>query len=81
MRHQEALNLRRYRTLTGQARKVALREHFAAHGVPVGVDYHTISNEARAMLADVAKAVCWRKPISCPLNLAQAFYNYMTRGA
>jgi hypothetical protein len=81
MNHQQALNLRRYRTLTGQARKVALREHFAAHGVPVGQSYHTFSQESRAMLATVAKAVCWRKPIGCPLNLAQAFYNYMTRGA
>jgi hypothetical protein len=82
MNHQQALNVRRYRTLTGMARKVALREHFAqSHGVDFAKAHHAMPHEARAALAEMAKAVCWRKPIGCPLNLGAAFYNWLQRGA
>lgn len=76
----EALNLRRFRTLTGPARKVAVREHLAALGVEFGKDVNTIPGPLKSAVADMAKVCGYRKPITCPLSLGAAFYVYLSRG-
>lgn len=81
MTKSEALNLRKFRTLTGPARKVAVREHlFETSGVKFGQDVHTLSGAAKSAVADMAKVCGFQKPIGCPLSLGAAFYNYLSRG-
>jgi hypothetical protein len=81
MTKNQALNLRAFRTLTGPARKVALRDHLKADGLQFGLDPHTISNAHRLALADLAKVCGYRKPVSSGLSLATCFYVYLSRGA
>lgn len=83
MTKHEHLALRKFRTLTGPARKVAVREHlFDSHGVQFSekTSPHTLSGAARSALADMAKVCGFRKPINCAYTLGIAFYLYLSRG-
>lgn len=81
MTKHEHLALRKFRTLTGPARKGAVREHlFDSHGVKFDQDAHTLSSAARSALADMAKVCGFRKPINCAYTLGIAFYLYLSRG-
>lgn len=81
MTQQEALNLRTFRTLAGPARKAAIRKHFEARGLSFDLDPHAVPFSMRGELADMAKAVGYRKSISSCLSLGSAFYVYLSRGA
>ncbi len=82
MTKDKALTLRKFRTLTGPARKTAVREYlFEEYGVKFGGDVHTLSSAARNAVADMAKVCGYRKPINCAMSLGSAFYNYLSRGA
>lgn len=60
----KSLALRKFRTLTGPARKVAVREHlFDSHGVKFGLDVHTLASSSMHALADMAKVCGYRKPV------------------
>lgn len=79
MNKPQSLALRKFRTLTGPARKDAVRAHMtAAHGVVFGHDVAPASTHAA--LADMAKVCGYRKPIACTLSLGLAFYRYLSRG-
>jgi hypothetical protein len=82
MSKQIALELRRYRTLTGAARKVAIRDYLKAQGVDFAAhtDVHTMSWEHRQLVATVAKAVGFRKSIGSPFSLGTAYFVYLSRG-
>jgi hypothetical protein len=82
MSKQIALELRRYRTLTGPARKVAIRDYLKAQGVAISadIDPHTMSWEHRQLVATVAKAVGFRKAIGSPFSLGTAYFVYLSRG-
>lgn len=75
-----ALELRRFRTLTGPARKVAIRDYLKSHGVAFAADVHTLSWEHRQLIATVAKCVGYRKPIGAAFSLGSAYYVYLSRG-
>lgn len=72
--------LKTFRTLTGAARKAAMRDYLtSAHGVVFGIDPHAVPSSHMQALHDMAKAVCWRKSISSPCSLGHAFYRYLSR--
>lgn len=81
MNKPQSLALRKFRTLTGPARKNAVRAYLIAeYGVTFGLDPHTVPLSARGALADMAKVCGYRKPIACSLSLGTAFYRYLSRG-
>lgn len=74
--------LRHFRTITGPARKQAIRVHLQrVAGIAFNADVHTLSFAQRDALATMAKAVSWRKSISSPMSLGSAFFVYLSRGA
>lgn len=73
--------LRALRTLTGPARRAAIRKHLTNSAkIAFGVDPHTLAHSQQCALSEVARAVCWRKSISSPMSLGLAFYVYLSRG-
>lgn len=80
MSKQIALELRRYRTLTGPARKVAIRDYLKAHGVNFAHEPHALTSEHRQLIALVAKTVGYRKPIGNGFNIGAAYFVYLSRG-
>jgi hypothetical protein len=74
-------DLKQYRTITGEPRRMAMRAHLTtAHGLRFGLSHEDLTRDQRAALEEMAKAVSWRKGISCRLTLAAAFYVYLSRG-
>jgi hypothetical protein len=74
-------DFKHFRTITGEPRRIAMRAHLTtAHGVRFGLSHEELTRDQRARLEDMAKAVSWRKGISCRLTLAAAFYVYLSRG-
>jgi len=73
-------NLKPFRTLTGPARKSAMRAHLAnIEGIDFRADPHTLTFAQQCALSDMAKAVSWRKSITSPLSLGLAFFVYLAR--
>ena len=73
-------HLKQYRTLTGPARKTAIRSHLArTDGIDWKADPHTLTQSQRCALSDMAKAVSWRKSITSPLSLGLSFFVYLSR--
>jgi hypothetical protein len=73
-------DLKHYRTITGEARRLAMRAHLTtAHGVMFGQSHEDMTQAQRAALESMAKAVSWRKGIASRLTLAAAFYVYLSR--
>jgi hypothetical protein len=74
-------DLKQYRTITGEPRRLAMRAHLTtARGVRFGLSHEELTREQRAALESMAKAVSWRKGIASRLTLAAAFYVYLSRG-
>lgn len=72
--------LKQFRTLSGPERKAQMRAHLSRHDAIVfGGDPHAVTATQCAALAEMAKVVAWKKSISSPLNLALAFYVYLSR--
>lgn len=73
--------LRKLRTMTGPARRDAVRRYLTESAqIAFGVDPHTLAQSQQCALSEVARAVCWRKSISSPMSLGLAFYVYLSRG-
>jgi hypothetical protein len=73
---------RRFRVLTGPARKDAVRKELAAsHGIDWTQNVFTLSQSQRTALHDMAKAVGYRKPVSSYFSLGTAYFNYLARKA
>jgi hypothetical protein len=73
-------DMKHFRTITGEARRMAMRAHLAAaHGVTFGQSHEDMTQAQRGALESMAKAVSWRKGIACRLTLAAAFYVYLSR--
>jgi hypothetical protein len=74
------VDLKHFRTITGAERKAAMRAHLSKHdGVLFGMDPHAIPFSQQCALAEMAKAVSWKKSISSSLSLGLAFYVYLSR--
>lgn len=74
------VDLKTFRTVVGADRKAAMRAHLSKHdGVTFGLDPHSIPMSQQCALADMAKAVSWKKSISSSLSLGLAFYVYLSR--
>lgn len=75
-------DIKHFRTLTGPARKAAIRAHLAKKaGIDFAADPHTLRQSQRCALSDMAKAVSWKKSISASLSTGLAFFVYLSRGA
>lgn len=74
--------LKRFRTMTGADRRAAVRAHLATtDAIDFTGDPHSLRISQQCALADMARAVCWRKSPSSPLSLGMAFYVYLSRDA
>mgnify|MGYP007057956418 CR=1 FL=1 len=73
-------DLRHFRTISGPARRLAIRAHLSTHA---GIDWtaaHTdMTTAQRRALEEMAAAVSWRKSIMSPLTMAGAFFVYLAR--
>lgn len=75
-------HFRTFRTLTGETRKIAIRTELSAepHNIDFSADPFTLYNSQRIVLADMAKAVGYRKPITSYFSLGAAFFVYLAKG-
>ncbi|TKW76785.1 MAG: hypothetical protein DI543_19150 [Bradyrhizobium icense] len=74
--------MRKFRTLEGAQRRAAIRRYLAAQeSIPFDADPHTLKSSQQCALADMARAVCWRKSITSCMSLGLAFYVYLSRDA
>jgi hypothetical protein len=73
-------NLKHFRTIDGATRRTAMRAHLAQHEqIDFRADPHALSFAQQCALADMAKAVSWRKGIASSLSLGLAFFVYLAR--
>jgi len=73
--------LKHFRTLEGAKRRDAMRAALvASHEIDFAADCHTLTQSQRCALADMAKAVSWRKSPTSPLSTGLAFFVYLSRG-
>lgn len=76
----KSIDLTTFRTVTGPERKTAMRAYLRqSYGLEFGLDPHAITMSQQCALADLAKAVSWKKSITSPLSLGLAFYVYLSR--
>ena len=74
--------LRKFRTLDGAQRRAAIRRHLAgADKIDFTADPHSLAISQQCALADMARAVCWRKSITSCMSLGLAFFVYLSRDA
>lgn len=74
--------LKKFRTLAGPARRAAIRRHLAgAEQIDFAADPHSLAISQQCALADMARAVCWRKSITSCMSLGLAFFVYLSRDA
>ena len=74
--------LRKFRVLEGAARRRAIRAHLAeSDKINFTADPHSLAQSQQCALADMARAVCWRKSITSCMSLGLAFYVYLSRDA
>lgn len=71
--------LKRFRVLTGPARRIAMVHYLQAHGVVFGQDVHAVPVSTLTACAELAKAVCWRKSLSSSMSIGAAFYLYLSK--
>lgn len=73
-------NLRKFRTLDGPARRIAVRAHLAQSlGLVWNKSPFELTHTERTALDEMARAVGWRKSIASSLSLSAAFYVYLSR--
>lgn len=78
----KTVDLKHFRTLTGPARKAAIRAYLVKVAeLDFTADPHTLRSYQQCALSDVAKAVSWKKSVSAPLSLGLSFFVYLQRGA
>jgi hypothetical protein len=74
--------LKKFRTLEGAARRAAVRSHMVkVEGIDFTADPHALRISQQCALADMAKAISWRKSPTSPLSLGLAFFVYLARDA
>lgn len=74
--------LKKFRTLAGPARRAAIRRHLAGvDKIDFAADPHSLAQSQQCALADMARAVCWRKSIASCMSLGLAFFVYLSRDA
>jgi hypothetical protein len=74
--------LKHFRTLEGNERRAAMRAHLSSvEGIDFTADPHALKISQQCALADMAKAVAWRKSPTSPLSLGLAFFVYLGRSA
>ena len=74
--------LKQFRTMEGSARRAAIRAHLTKHEeIDFTADPHALKISQQCALADMARAVCWRKSPTSSLSLGLAFFVYLSRSA
>lgn len=73
--------LKNFRTMSGAERRAACRVHLAESNAInfAAQDPHALTVSQQSALADMAKAVSWRKSPMSPLSVGMAFYVYLAR--
>lgn len=76
------LTLKKFRTMSGAPRRVAVRAHLAQSlGLVWDKSPYELTHSERTALDDMARAIGWRKSNASMLSLSAAFYVYLARDA